>query len=114
MMQELQFLVSVHTLDHGKGEMMRAQRGVMALGFVAGLTLTALTGGGTSSAQTYSCNAAYAPNPSDGSCIPDVPYDLNCDDIGWAVYQLYDVNWDPYGLDVWDGAGNGWTCDGIG
>jgi hypothetical protein len=85
----------------------------MALGLVAGMAVPALAAADTASAQTYGCNAAYAP-AADGSCIPDAGYDLNCEDIGWGVYQLYDVNNDPYGLDVLYGAGNGWTCDGVG
>jgi hypothetical protein len=53
------------------------------------------------------CHYAY------GGCLPYAD-DLNCEDIGWAVLQVYNVDDDPYGLDVLYGAGNGWTCDDVG
>ena len=59
--------------------------------------------GRTGSAQ--GCHPAY------GGCIPYVWYDLDCADIGYAVVQVWDVYWDPYGLDTWDGPSNSWTCD---
>jgi hypothetical protein len=52
-------------------------------------------------------------SPISGGCLAIVG-DLNCEDIGWQVVQVWDVNNDPYGLDVLYGLGNGWTCDGIG
>jgi hypothetical protein len=53
------------------------------------------------------CHYAY------GGCLPYVA-DLNCDDIGRAVVEVYNVDDDPYGLDVLYGPGNGWTCDDVG
>ena len=79
----------------------------VALGCVFGV---AALGAGSApvSAQT-GCHPAYS------GCLPYYEYDaLNCEDIGWGVYQVYDVNWDPYNLDTLYGPGNGWTCDGIG
>jgi hypothetical protein len=55
-------------------------------------------------AQT-DCHPAY------GGCIPNVPYDLDCADVGYAVVPVWDVYYDPYGLDTLYGPGNGWTCD---
>jgi hypothetical protein len=76
----------------------------LALGLV--LSGAALAGGlSAAPAAAQDCHPAY------GGCIPNVPYDLNCVDIGYAVVQVWDVYWDPYGLDTWDGPGNGWTCD---
>jgi len=73
-------------------------------------SLIALAGLGFGSASIPPA-AAQGCHPAYGGCIPDVPYDLNCADIGYAVVQVWDVYWDPYGLDTWDGPGNGWTCD---
>lgn len=59
------------------------------------------------------CHPSYVPNP-DGSCVPYSSLNLNCDDIGWGWFGLYDVYTDPYGLDDYRGPGNGVTCDGVG
>jgi hypothetical protein len=56
-------------------------------------------------ASAHECHPAY------GGCIPNVGYDLNCADIGYAVVEVWDVYNDPYGLDTLNGPGNGWTCD---
>lgn len=77
---------------------------VSALG--GALVGVGLAGGHSVSAQGE-CHPAY------GGCLP-VTYDLDCDEIGWAVVQVYDPYNDPYGLDVYNGVGNGWTCDGVG
>src|SRR5689334_8499266 len=90
----------------------RVKRGLAAVGLVAAVGLPTLVPGGTASAQSYGCNPAYVATAS--YCIPNVPYDLNCVDIGYAVVQLVDPYNDPYGLDVYNGVGNGWTCDGVG
>lgn len=78
---------------------------------IVGLTVVAALGGmgiGGGSAQAQdACHPAYS------GCLPIVD-ELNCDDIGYAVVQVWDVSNDPYGLDVLYGPGNGWTCDGIG
>ena len=76
--------------------------------FALGLVL-----GGAALASTLSAPPASAQecHPAYGGCIPIVSYDLNCADIGYAVVQVWDVYNDPYGLDTWDGPGNGWTCD---
>jgi hypothetical protein len=82
-----------------------AQRvlGVCALGgALVGMGLTV-----DQAAAQGECHPAY------GGCLPIV-YDLDCAEIGWAVVQVYDPYNDPYGLDVLYGAGNGWTCDGVG
>ncbi len=54
--------------------------------------------------------AAQSCHPSYGGCLP-VVYDLDCWEIGYAVVQVWNVWDDPYGLDDYDGPGNGWTCD---
>lgn len=94
--------------------MMRVKHGLMALGSVAAIGLPVLSSGSAVAAQT-ACNAAYVPDQY-GNCVPDWgPGDvLNCTDINWGVFQLRDVNNDPYNLDTLYGPGNGWTCDGIG
>jgi hypothetical protein len=47
------------------------------------------------------------------SCLPIV-YDLDCAESGNAVLQVWDPYNDPHGLHVYNGVGNGWTCDGVG
>lgn len=88
---------------------MRANAVVVALSVAASLGLPAL---GHEAAAQYTCNPAYLP-ASDGSCVPYVGDGdlLNCVDIGYREYYLPDVYNDPYGLDDWDGPGNGVTCD---
>lgn len=66
-----------------------------------------------SDASAQGCNSAYYAD-SYGNCVPASYYDLDCADINFGVYQLVDVNYDPYNLDTVGGPGNGWTCDGIG
>jgi hypothetical protein len=78
----------------------------LATGVVAG-SLLAVAALSPASVGAQECHPAYSGR------LP-VVYDLDCEEIGWAVYQVYDPAYDPYGLDVWDGVGNGWTCDGIG
>ena len=85
---------------------MRVKRGLVAVVGTLSLGLAALVPG-TNVVSAQECHPAYSP------CLPIV-YDLNCEDIGWAVHQVYDIYNDPYGLDVYDGVGNGWTCAGIG
>jgi hypothetical protein len=79
--------------------------------FACGVALgLAMTSGGaviTPQVNAQECHYAY------GGCLPYVD-DFNCEDIGWAVVEVWDVNDDPYGLDVLYGPGNGYTCDGIG
>ena len=85
----------------------------MVLGVtVLGGTVLAGSAAPTASAQ-YVCHWAYLPDAY-GNCIPDMGYDLDCAEIGYGIYQLADPYTDPYGLDVYNGVGNGWTCDGIG
>jgi len=45
------------------------------------------------------CAAGYSP------CVPDVPYDLDCADIGFSVSV---TGSDPYGF---DGDGDGYGCE---
>lgn len=68
-------------------------------------------------AATDSGDGAPAPppsgdpcNPAYGGCLPVVD-DLNCGDIGNQQVEVFDVDNDPYGLDVRNGPGNGVTCD---
>lgn len=82
-------------------------RRVMMVSALAG----ALAGVGLASEQPAAAQGEC--HPAYGGCLP-VVYDLDCAEIGWAVVQVYDPYNDPYGLDVLYGAGNGWTCDGVG
>jgi hypothetical protein len=51
-------------------------------------------------ASAQECHYAY------GGCLPYVD-DLNCEDIGNAVLEVWDVYDDPYRLDDAYGPGNG-------
>ena len=84
---------------------MRLTPGLLAGGLGAVVSVPGAVGVTETSAQD--CHYAY------GGCLP-VVYDLDCADIGNAVVEVWDVNDDPYGLDVLYGPGNGWTCDGVG
>jgi hypothetical protein len=79
-----------------------ARRVALGLALVGG---AALAGALAPSAAAQSCHPAY------GGCVPYVPYDLDCADIGYAVVEVWDVYNDPYRLDDAYGPGNGWTCD---
>jgi hypothetical protein len=85
---------------------MRVKRGLVAVIGTLALGLAAFAPG-TAEVAAQECHPAYGP------CL-QITTDLNCEDIGWAVVQVYDVYNDPYGLDVLYGPGNGWTCDGVG
>lgn len=88
---------------------MNLSRGLVAIGLAAGFALAGASAAEPAAAQD-ACHPAYI-----SACLPFYDYDaLNCEDIGWAVIQLADPNWDPYNLDALYVAGNGWTCDGIG
>jgi hypothetical protein len=93
---------------------MRAKRRLIALSLLASVGLPAFSHGSSVTAQ-MACNPAYLPDQY-GNCVPDYGYGdvLNCADINWGVFQLVDVNNDPYNLDTLYGPGNGWTCDGVG
>jgi hypothetical protein len=85
---------------------MRVKRGLVAVVGTLTLGLTAFTPG-TADVAAQGCHPAYL------SCLA-VVYDIDCEEIGWAVIQLANVYDDPYDLDVVGGPGNGWTCDGVG
>jgi hypothetical protein len=72
------------------------------LGTAAAVGLAVLGGGGEAAAQE--CHPAYV------ECVPWVEYDLNCDDLGYAV-NLYDPYNDPYGLDGWNYVDDGFGCE---
>jgi len=44
-------------------------------------------------------------NPNYTGCVPNVPYDLDCKDIGYSVQV---IGYDQYNL---DGDGDGWGCE---
>lgn len=79
----------------------------MVAGAALALGLAGVPGPGALPVVAQECHYAY------GGCLPYVD-DLNCDDIGNAVLEVWDVYDDPYRLDDAYGPGNGWTCDGVG
>lgn len=84
---------------------MRLRRGVVAL--VLGIATVGVGGASPGLVSAQECHYAY------GGCLPIV-YDLDCEEIGYAVLQVWNVYDDPYDLDAIGRPGNGWTCDGIG
>jgi hypothetical protein len=85
---------------------LRAKRGLVA---VVGTLTLGLAGfaPGLAEVAAQGCHPAYS------SCLPIV-YDLDCAESGNAVLQVWDPYNDPHGLHVYNGVGNGWTCDGVG
>jgi hypothetical protein len=59
---------------------MRVKRGLVAAFATVTLGLAAFASG-TADVAAQECHSAYGP------CLPIV-YDLNCEDIGWAVVQV--------------------------
>jgi hypothetical protein len=88
-----------------KGLLVPVQHRRLAL--ATALALGSATFIGSSAGSAQECHYAY------GGCLPYVD-DLNCEDIGHAVLEVWDIYDDPYRLDDAYDIGNGWTCDGVG
>ena len=81
---------------------MPLKRGFVAVGSAVAIGLAGVAGAGPVSAQE--CHPAYV------ECVPWVDYDLNCEDLGFAV-TLLDPADDPYGLDGWNYVDDGFGCE---
>jgi hypothetical protein len=82
-----------------------ARRGVLAC-VLAGTVIGGAAVVSSAPVAAQGCHPAY------GGCLPWYEGDaLNCADLWYQVVEVWDVYNDPYGLDDWDGPGNGWTCD---
>ena len=83
----------------------------LALACVLGGAMVS-AGPSASPVSAQSCDPAYT-----NYCVPayDEVGDLNCDYFyAQGVYniQLVDPTWDPHGLDIWNGVGDGIGCEG--
>lgn len=56
--------------------------------------------------QPYDDGSSDCDPNYEGACIPDVPYDLDCDDVGETDFSS--IGYDPHGF---DGDGDGVACE---